>query len=91
MADITIEGSSISSVESLHEEFSVKLNFPSYYGRNLDAMWDCLLDRIDEECIHLIWKDFLDSSNSIGEYCDKIIDMLNDLVKESDSFQYRLE
>lgn len=30
--------------EVMHEEFARRLNFPGYYGKNLDALNDCLSD-----------------------------------------------
>jgi hypothetical protein len=30
------------SRDSMHSDFQSTLSFPGYYGRNLDALWDCL-------------------------------------------------
>jgi len=31
-------------VDNIHNDFKTKLNFPDYYGENLDALNDCLSD-----------------------------------------------
>ncbi|MGM9636345.1 MAG: barstar family protein, partial [Candidatus Avispirillum sp.] len=31
----------------IHDALKSGLNFPEYYGANLDALWDCLRDMID--------------------------------------------
>jgi RNAse (barnase) inhibitor barstar len=39
---IIIEGEAFLFKERLHDEFASKLGFPKWYGRNLDALLDCL-------------------------------------------------
>lgn len=39
-----LEGKNMQNEESLHNEFSTKLNFPDYYGKNWDALNDCISD-----------------------------------------------
>lgn len=42
--DITIDCSAIDSRESLHRVFAEALSFPEWYGKNLDALHDCLTE-----------------------------------------------
>ncbi|WP_422063775.1 barstar family protein [Shimia sp.] len=39
---VSIEGNAIHDWPSFHDEFSVKIGFPSFYGRNGDAWIDCM-------------------------------------------------
>ena len=39
-----IDLSGILDEETFHEYVSKRLDFPAYYGFNLDALWDCLGD-----------------------------------------------
>ncbi len=39
------------SVEEIHEVIASALDFPPYYGRNLDALYDCLTDLRNDICI----------------------------------------
>lgn len=37
----------IGNVDQLYDKLSKELNFPNYFGRNLDALWDVLTGEID--------------------------------------------
>jgi ribonuclease inhibitor len=41
---VVLELSTVESSEALHDLLSDRLAFPSYYGRNWDAFWDCIRD-----------------------------------------------
>ena len=40
--NIQIDGSKITDWDSFHDQFSTKLGFPGFYGRNMDAWNDCM-------------------------------------------------
>ena len=40
--NVTIDCSLIHTREDLHRVFAEALSFPEYYGKNLDALHDCL-------------------------------------------------
>lgn len=42
--ELLIDMSGIMDEETFHEYVSKKLNFPGYYGYNLNAFWDCITD-----------------------------------------------
>ena len=44
MREIIIDGEKIHSKKELHREFAEKLDFPEWYGHNLDALYDCLTE-----------------------------------------------
>ena len=48
MKTITLELSNIETVRALHIYLQYMLDLPAYYGKNLDALYDCLTD-IGEE------------------------------------------
>ena len=53
-----IDGTSFRSNEALHDELSFKLGLPSWYGRNWDALLDCLSSigrKRDNLCSHWDW------------------------------------
>ena len=44
MKKIVLTFSGVTSKEEIHEYLKRKLDLPEYYGRNLDALYDCLTD-----------------------------------------------
>ena len=45
METIVIDGQSMTSREAVHDRLAVCLDLPEHYGRNLDALYDCLTER----------------------------------------------
>jgi len=41
---LAIDFSSVKSLDDLHGLLKEKFGFPEYYGKNLDALWDCMGD-----------------------------------------------
>ena len=48
MGICVLDGREIADREMLHDRLADSLGFPQWYGRNLDALYDCLTD-IGEE------------------------------------------
>lgn len=44
MRRIIIDAEDMRDKDSLHFVLKEALNLPDYYGRNLDALWDCLME-----------------------------------------------
>jgi len=42
MKHVTIDCTALVDEKSVHDTFAQALDFPAYYGRNLDAMYDLL-------------------------------------------------
>ena len=56
-------------LNELHERIQVALEFPDYYGKNLDALYDCLTEIGIETEIQLINKDFV-SNDLLNTFID---------------------
>ena len=48
MKEITINCAKVASMAEIHDIFARELNFPGWYGRNLDALHDCLTGICEE-------------------------------------------
>ena len=48
-----IEGAAVGSMGRLHRLLAEQLDFPDWYGGNLDALYDCLTDLTEETTIIL--------------------------------------
>lgn len=53
--DFTLDGDKIVDVESFYDEIAKVCKFPDYFGRNLDALNDCLFDLAQEKPGATIW------------------------------------
>jgi len=73
---VVISGSDIHSEADFHRKISEAMDFPSYYGKNLDSLWDILSTDI-ERPITLVWENAALSKESMGDGFYKIVDLLN--------------
>ena len=48
---IVLDGNRMDSREATHEDLKRKLDLPDYYGGNLDALNDCLGERVERELV----------------------------------------
>ena len=49
MKQITLDGNILADAAKVHDYLKEMLGFPEYYGKNLDALHDCLTDLSDAE------------------------------------------
>ena len=49
MKQITLDGNLLADITQVHDYLKDMLEFPEYYGKNLDALYDCLTDLMDVE------------------------------------------
>lgn len=54
MKTATLDLSGCCSLRELHERIQAALDFPDYYGKNLDAFWDCLNTDCDVNFVTII-------------------------------------
>ena len=55
--NVTISCGGIADKETLHARIAAALDFPDWYGHNLDALMDCLTD-LDETAVTLTgWRE----------------------------------
>lgn len=54
MQNVILDCSAISGPEQLHDAFAQALSFPQWYGRNLDALYDCLTSITGQTTICLL-------------------------------------
>ena len=70
MEFIIIDGRRMTSVEETHLYLMRTLRLPDYYGKNLDALYDCLGDLGRGVWIILINGDMMDEA--LGDYAGKL-------------------
>lgn len=79
---VTLNGNKIASKETLHACLAKKLKFPAYYGKNLDALHDCLC-----ECsapLHITVTCTERLTEQLGDYADAFLQVLKDAAEENE-------
>ncbi len=77
MEFIIIDGRRMTSVEATHAYLVHTLRLPDWYGRNLDALHDCLTDLSRDVWIVLINGDIMDEA--LGDYAKKLRRVFTDV------------
>lgn len=86
---IVIDGKNIDTKEMLHSHIASGLDFPQWYGENLDALYDCLTDITEETEISLVNSEAL--HEKLGVYADAFEDVLRDAVYENEKIKLIFE
>jgi len=75
-----INGKKIKDRKQVHEYLRSVFNLPDYYGRNLDALWDCLSSDSTIKKITIIHTN--DLKNTLGDYSTSLMNVFIDLTKK---------
>ncbi len=78
---VIINGNDIKTEADFYKCIAAGLNFPSCYGRNLDALWDVLSTDIKRP-VTLVWENSALSKKAMGGEYTKILNLLNRVVTQ---------
>ena len=81
MKEIIIDGRDIFTTADIHEILAGELNFPDYYGKNLDALYDCLTEISEETSIVFKNADVLEER--LGIAYEKLCRVIADAAEEN--------
>lgn len=86
MKYVFLDGEKIESPAELHRAFAAALGLPDYFGRNMDALHDCLTDIFEPVCVvavntPLFWAHLGRSANAFRR-------LMADLCKEKKGFRF---
>ncbi|MBQ7670836.1 MAG: barstar family protein [Clostridia bacterium] len=73
----TVDFKDVHNYLEIHSALKKGLDLPDYYGANLDALWDCLTDFIDNDDV-IILKNYQFVEKASEEYAKKILDVFKD-------------
>lgn len=79
MAEIVLDGLELRSLEEVHDRFAAVL--PAWYGRNLDALFDCLTDPGEPVTIRLLHREALE--NRLGPRGRALVRLLRRAAAET--------
>ena len=75
----TLDGMEIRDRGQLHDALASSLSFPEWYGRNLDALFDCLTDMREDTEIRILHRDAL--IESLGGYAKALEKVLQEAAE----------
>lgn len=81
MKEVHLYGEGMKSRAAAHDQLTEKLELPGYYGRNLDALWDCLMER--SEPLRIVFHFSEAAVRHLGPYGKALIDLLKEAVREN--------
>ena len=81
--EIILDEKEFKGKKKAHNYLKKKLKFPDYYGKNLDALYDCL-GEIGEETKIVIPK-AIQNKNRLGEYGKTMLQVFRDAAAENDA------
>lgn len=79
MKQITLDGNILADAALVHDYLKEQLQFPEYYGKNLDALFDCLTDLDDIEIT-------ITPPDEDGAIYQRIIRVFKACATQNDSF-----
>jgi ribonuclease inhibitor len=77
---IILDLRSVKTQDDVHAYISERFKFPAYYGRNLDAFYDCLTDIGEYTCVGFFE---LEEENEITPYLQRVKRVLRDAENEN--------
>lgn len=77
MREVILLGSMLSDPERAHTYLEEELDFPDYYGRNLDALYDCLSELKNV-------KIKIDVDGNENEYLTRMLQVFEDVAEENE-------
>ncbi len=86
MKKIRLNGKKMTDRKTAHEYIAQKLDFPPYYGKNLDALHDCLCEIGEETSISIINTD--DMIDNLGAFYKGFIRVFADAAEENDCLTF---
>ncbi|MDE6890775.1 MAG: barstar family protein [Lachnospiraceae bacterium] len=74
-----LDGNKMTNRELLHNALAGSLSFPNWYGRNLDALYDCLTDFHEEAEIRILHEASL--KENLGNYALLLLKVLQEAAR----------
>ncbi len=74
-----LDGNKLTNRELLHNALAESLSFPNWYGRNLDALYDCLTDFHEEAEIRILHEASL--KENLGNYALLLLKVLQEAAR----------
>ena len=81
MMRVALDALRLQDKEEAHKYLRSSLNFPEYYGGNLDALHDCLTE-LDDAVI-----EFVNTDKVSGGYFARVLEVFSDSAEENEGLR----
>lgn len=78
---VILDASKMVSRQEAHAHLREQLSLPAYYGKNLDALYDCLTDLADTTVV------FVDMCRAEGTYFDRVLQVFWEAAEDNPHLQ----
>lgn len=82
-----MDGTLMHSRQEAHDEIARAMEFPEYYGRNLDALWDMLTTTSGTA----VMVNISGMLNALGSYGCRLLKTFYDAAEENSRFEFKVE
>ena len=89
MKQVILDGTRIQTRAQLHDALQSLLELPAWYGRNLDALFDCL--STCSEQVELTMQGRLALRVYLGSYAEKLERVLKRAAEENENFTLQMK
>lgn len=84
--EVLLDGRLMVSRDTVHDQLAEKLSFPSYYGRNLDALYDVLSTYPEDIKVTLVNGDIM--CEALGKYAAAMIGTFLGASRENQKVEF---
>ena len=88
MKTVWLNGRKMITAKSTQYYLKRKLNLPSYYGGNLDALWDVLSTISEPLQVNLLFRDQM--AVNLGRYSEDLIKVFQDAERVNTNLNFKL-
>lgn len=88
MDTIVLDGEAMTSRDAAHDHLALRLGLPDHYGRNLDALYDCLTERSSDTRLALRHVPAMEAA--LGDYAKALLDTLLDAAGDNPRLQVEI-
>lgn len=85
MTHIILDGAAIRDRDGLHALLSERLALPDWYGKNLDALHDCLTDL---RGVTVVLRNAGAMTGALGDYGGRVLRVFRDSAEENPGFGF---
>lgn len=85
-----LNGQELRTTDDFHNLFRDRLHFPAHYGRNLDALYDSLMDYVIPP-LTIRWTHYDKSEQLLGNRAQALVQVLQDASSEIEGLKLVIE